>query len=87
MNFKNLEIAINAQKTNEDAVIILRNGDFYEAYGVSAYRLADCTDTGLVNYDNYGLKIPYAAFPFPSIDIVLPRLIKGGYKVIITDGE
>ena len=74
----------NVLKTKHpDAVILFRVGDFYEAYGKDAQKLAETLGVTLTeNKDGW---CDYTCFPFDSLDIYLPKLIRAGLRVAICD--
>lgn len=74
------------KKEHPDAVILMRCGDFYETYeddAVTCHKELDITLTN-INRPN-GTFIRVAGFPHFALDTYLPRLIRAGYKVCITD--
>ena len=65
-----------------DAIILFRNGDFYEALYEDAKPVADTLGITLtVNTD--GEKI--VGFPYHALDSYLPQLIRAGHRVAICD--
>lgn len=65
-----------------DAVLLFRSGDFYEAYKEDAEIVSGICNTYIAMAD-YGLK--FTAFPFHKLDTYLPKIIRHGHRVCITD--
>ena len=65
----------------KDALILLRNGDFYEAFNEDAEILSRVTKTALVQKDGYKI----SRFPSQSIDIYIPKLVNAGIRVALSD--
>jgi DNA mismatch repair protein MutS len=68
-----------------DAILLFRVGDFYETFGDDAVKTAAVLGIVLTNRNNGGSDMPLAGFPFHSLDIYLPRLVKGGFRVAICE--
>ncbi|MDP4813549.1 MAG: DNA mismatch repair protein MutS, partial [Saprospiraceae bacterium] len=68
-----------------DAILLFRVGDFYETFGDDAIKTASVLGIVLTNRNNGGSEVPLAGFPFHSLDVYLPRLVKGGYRVAICE--
>lgn len=75
-----------AKTDHPDAVILMRCGDFYETYdddAVTCSKELGITQTKIYHPDWTSFRI--AGFPYHALDTYLPRLIRAGYKVCITD--
>ena len=66
-----------------DAVILFRVGDFYEAYGKDAQKLAEVL--GITLTKNKDGRCDYTCFPFDSLGIHLTKLMEEGVRVAICD--
>ena len=69
-----------------EALLLFRCGDFYETYGDDA--LIASKVLGIVLTKRYNAApdaIPMAGFPYHSLDVYLPRLVRSGYKVAVCD--
>lgn len=69
------------KEKHPDAVLLVRNGDFYEVYDEDAEIVSDICSTYISAND--GLK--FTAFPFHKLDTYLPKIIRHGHRVCITD--
>ena len=68
-----------------DAILLYRVGDFYETFGEDAEKTANVLGIVLTSRNNGGSDIPLAGFPFHSLDVYLPRLVRAGYRVAICE--
>lgn len=70
-----------------DVVLLMRVGDFYEAYGEDAETIARELEITLTGREVQGLeqKYPMAGVPFHALDRYLARLVQKGFKVAICD--
>lgn len=68
-----------------DAILLYRVGDFYETFGDDAKTVANILGIVLTSRNNGGSDIPLAGFPYHSLDLYLPRLVKAGYRVAICE--
>ena len=70
-----------------DVVLLMRVGDFYEAYGEDAETIARELQITLTGREVQGLdeKFPMAGVPFHALDRYLARLVQKGFKVAICD--
>lgn len=70
-----------------DVVLLMRVGDFYEAYGEDAETIAPLLDITLTGREIQGLekRFPMAGVPFHALDRYLARLVQQGFKVAICD--
>lgn len=69
------------KQKHPDAVIILRNGDFYECYDADAKDTAEACNLILSYRD--GLEM--VGFPHHAIDKYLPKIIRHGHRVALCD--
>lgn len=77
------------KSAHPDALLLFRNGDYYEAIqddAVRASRILGTTLTGLtVSYDGSKKDFRSTAFPHHALDTYLPKLIRAGERVAICD--
>ena len=68
-----------------DALILMRNGDFYRALNEDAQKLSDTLriPAQKPKFKKDGELI--AEFPHHALDVYLPKLIRAGYRVAIAD--
>lgn len=68
-----------------DAILLYRVGDFYETFGDDAKTVANILGIVLTSRNNGGSDIPLAGFPYHSLDLYLPRLVRAGFRVAICE--
>ena len=68
-----------------DALLLYRVGDFYETFGEDAIRAAQVLGITLTSRNNGGSDVELAGFPYHSVDMYLPRLVRAGYRVAICE--
>lgn len=70
-----------------DVILLMRVGDFYEAYGDDALTIANRLNITLTGREIQGLdeKFPMAGVPFHAMDRYLARLVRMGFRVAICD--
>ncbi len=68
-----------------DAVLLFRVGDFYETFGEDAIKTAQALGIILTKRNNGGVDVELAGFPYHSLDVYLPRLVRSGYRVAICE--
>ena len=73
------------KKQHPDAILLFRVGDFYETFGQDAVKTAQALGIILTNRNNGSSDTELAGFPYHSLDMYLPRLVKAGYRVAICD--
>ena len=76
----------NAVKAKHpDALLLFRVGDFYETFGEDALKAAACLGIHQTFRNNGGSNVELAGFPYHSLNMYLPRLVKAGYRVAICE--
>jgi DNA mismatch repair protein MutS len=68
-----------------DAILLYRVGDFYETFAQDAITVADILGIVLTKRNNGGDDIELAGFPYHSLDVYLPKLVRAGYRVAICE--
>ena len=69
------------KKQHPDAMLLFRVGDFYETFGEDAVRSSSIL--GITLTSRAGSEL--AGFPYHSLDIYLPKLVKAGLRVAICE--
>ncbi len=80
-----MEQYFGIKEQHPDAILLFRVGDFYETFSDDAIRTADVLGIVLTSRNNGGSKIELAGFPYHSLDVYLPRLVKAGHRVAICE--
>jgi len=75
----------NLKSKHPDAILLFRVGDFYETFGEDAVKAADVLGIVLTSRNNGGSDIPLAGFPYHSVDVYLPKLVRAGFRVAICE--
>lgn len=70
---------------HKDALLLFRVGDFYETFGEDAIKTSQALGIVLTARNNGGSNIELAGFPYHSLDLYLPKLVKSGYRVAICE--
>jgi len=65
---------------HKDALLLFRVGDFYETFGEDAIKASKVLGITLTSRNNGGSDIALAGFPYHSVDVYLPKLVRGGQK-------
>jgi len=68
-----------------DAILLYRVGDFYETFAEDAIKVADILGIVLTKRNNGGSDIELAGFPYHSLDVYLPKLVRAGHRVAICE--
>lgn len=75
-----------------DAILLFRVGDFYEIYGEDAKAASDTLGLTLCHRDvgsnvgnDVGKVIALCGFPHHALDSYLPKLVRAGFRVAITE--
>jgi len=68
-----------------DAILLFRVGDFYETFGEDAVKASNVLGIVLTARNNGGVDIELAGFPYHSLDVYLPKLVRGGFRVAICE--
>lgn len=73
------------KKQHPDAILLFRVGDFYETFGQDAIKTAEALGIVLTNRNNGTSDTELAGFPYHSLDLYLPKLVKAGYRVAVCE--
>ena len=77
---------LDIKAEHSDALLLVRMGDFYEAFDEDAEVMADVLDIALTTRDvGGGARSPLAGIPYHALDSYLGRLIAAGLKVAICE--
>ncbi len=69
-----------------DALLLFRVGDFYETFSEDAIKTSQVLGIVLTKRANGSASyVDLAGFPYHSLDIYLPKLVKAGYRVAICE--
>lgn len=80
-----MEQYFKLKSKHPDAILLFRVGDFYETFGEDAEKAADVLGIVLTARNNGGSDIPLAGFPYHSVDIYLPKLVRAGFRVAVCE--
>ncbi|MEM9545280.1 MAG: DNA mismatch repair protein MutS [Bacteroidota bacterium] len=80
-----MEQYFKLKSKHPDAILLFRVGDFYETFGEDAVKAADVLGIVLTARNNGGSDIALAGFPYHSVDIYLPKLVRAGFRVAICE--
>jgi hypothetical protein len=74
------------QNKYNDCILMLRLGDFYEAFGNGAKQLANTLDLTLTGRD-VGLpeRVPMVGIPYHAVDAYIQKAINGGLKIALAE--
>jgi len=68
------------------ALVLFRVGDFYETFGEDAKKTSQILGITLTKRSNgKASEVELAGFPYHSLDVYLPRLVRAGQRVAICD--
>ncbi|MEE9439446.1 MAG: DNA mismatch repair protein MutS [Saprospiraceae bacterium] len=80
-----MEQYFSLKSKHPDAILLFRVGDFYETFGEDAVKASDVLGIVLTSRNNGGSDIPLAGFPYHSVDVYLPKLVRAGFRVAICE--
>ncbi|MBC8140765.1 MAG: DNA mismatch repair protein MutS [Armatimonadetes bacterium] len=78
---------VETKAERPDVILLMRVGDFYEAYGDDAELIAGLLNITLTGREVAGLdtKYPMSGVPHHALERYLARLVKRGYKVAVCE--
>lgn len=68
-----------------DAILLFRVGDFYETFGEDAIKVARTLGIVQTKRNNGSSSIELAGFPYHSLNLYLPKLVRSGFRVAICE--
>src|SRR5258708_127664 len=74
-----------ARAEHPGVVLLMRVGDFYEAYGEDAETIASALNITLTSREDSGQRVPMAGVPHHATERYVARLIKKGFRVALMD--
>jgi DNA mismatch repair protein MutS len=74
-----------ARAEHPGVVLLMRVGDFYEAYGEDAETIARALNITLTGRDDSGARVAMAGVPHHATERYVARLIKQGFRVALMD--
>src|SRR5947199_751433 len=74
-----------ARDEHPGVVLLMRVGDFYEAYGEDAVTIAGALNITLTGREDGGQRIEMAGVPHHATERYVARLIKKGFRVALLD--
>lgn len=80
-----LEQYVELRDAYPDYLLLFQVGDFYEAFGEDAERLARALNLTLTHKTAKDFTTPMAGVPVRSVDVHLERLLKLGFRVAVAD--
>ena len=77
---------LELKKSNPNSLLLVRMGDFYEAFGDDATKLSEILGIALTSRDSGGgVKTELSGIPYHSLDKHLPKLVDAGIKIAIAE--
>ena len=77
---------LTLKEQNSDSLLLVRMGDFYEAFGEDAIKLSKILGIALTSRDSGGgQKTELSGIPYHSIDKYLSKLVNAGVKIAIAE--
>ncbi|MFH1275925.1 MAG: DNA mismatch repair protein MutS [Candidatus Woesearchaeota archaeon] len=73
------------KKQNQDCLVMLRMGDFYEMFYEDAITASKALEITLTARGQGDKRAPLAGIPFHALETYLPKLVKKGFKVAIVE--
>ncbi len=74
-----------ARAEHPNVVLLMRVGDFYEAYGEDAETIAAALNITLTGRDDSGSRVAMAGVPHHATERYVARLIRQGFRVALMD--
>jgi DNA mismatch repair protein MutS len=69
----------------QDVIVLFIGKRFYEAYGDDALKIKSCCECITDSRISEGERLEMCAFEIGKLDINLPKLVRSGYRVAISD--
>src|SRR2546426_9504837 len=74
-----------ARSEHPGVILLMRVGDFYEAYGEDAETIATALNITLTGREDGGQRVAMAGVPHHATERYVARLIKKGFRVALMD--
>lgn len=75
-----------AKAAAPDAIVLIRMGDFYEAFGDDARTLARTLGLAVTTRDKHSADaLPMVGFPYHQLEAYLGKLVACGFRVAIVE--
>jgi len=74
-----------AREEHPGALLLMRVGDFYEAYGEDAETIAAALQITLTGRDDQGERVAMAGVPHHAVERYVARLVRLGHRVALMD--
>ncbi len=74
-----------AREGHPGVILLMRVGDFYEAYGPDAVTIAGDLNITLTSRDDGGQRLPMAGVPHHAAERYVARLLRKGHRVALMD--
>lgn len=74
-----------ARSEHPGVLLLMRVGDFYEAYGEDAQTIASVLNITLTARDDGGSRVPMAGVPYHAVERYVARLLENGFRVALMD--
>jgi DNA mismatch repair protein MutS len=75
----------SAREEHPGVILLMRVGDFFEAYGPDAEIIAEALNITLTSREDAGQRVAMAGVPHHAAERYVARLIKQGYRVALMD--
>jgi DNA mismatch repair protein MutS len=72
-------------RLGQDVIVLFSGKRFYEAYGDDALKIKSCCECITDSRISEGERLEMCAFEINKLDINLPKLVRAGYRVAISD--
>lgn len=74
-----------AREEHPGVILLMRVGDFYEAYGPDAVLIAGELNITLTGKDDGPQRVPMAGVPYHAVERYVARLLRNGHRVALMD--
>lgn len=81
------ELWLKLKELYPEALVLIRIGDFYEAFAGDAKEVAETCNLYLSSRRGGSWTIPMAGFPYHKADQYIRELVDAGYWVLLADRD
>lgn len=74
------------EEKHPDSVILVKNNNHYETFGEKAQIVSKVIGLPTTEKEIAGEKVSHIAFPSQHLDNVLPRIIRAGHRIAVSEG-